>query len=94
MGWVCVSNHSGRTCNLQGWNAGHREALIKAGRNVILKIPESKERSLKSVSFTVQQHKNEVPDKQRTNREVNKCNQQWKHPKTFEKMKTWKNETM
>ena len=94
MGWVCVSNHSGRTCNLQGWTAGHREALIKAGRNVILKIPESKERSLKSVSFTVQQHKNEVPDKQRTNREVNKCNQQWKQPKTSEEMKTWKDETM
>ena len=26
--------------------------------------------------------------------EMNKCNQQWKHPETSEEMKTWRNENI
>ena len=47
-------------------------------------MTESKKSSLKSVALAVQQlqHKNEVPNKKWS--EVNKCNQQWKDPKTAE----------
>ena len=61
--------------------------MPNVGKECKVKTPESKKNSLKSVALAVkQQHKNEVPNKEQS--ELNKCNQQWKHPKIFEEKKT------